>query len=214
MSKSPDAFRSIGEVSRLVGVAPHVLRYWESQFSQLSPVKRSDGRRYYRPDDVRLVAGLCQVMREEGMSIRGAKRLIAADRGAGLRQIGALRLGEARGDAPTELPGGPAVRLALPEPDTSATTIMPASLPGAEAITEAAAEPEFAFEFAEAPLAIPAPVTKASAAPLPQTDQAVPDHGAWLRQLSRTAARLRRAQPSALPPQLARLLRHAAAGAR
>ena len=49
MSKSPDAFRSIGEVSRLVGVAPHVLRYWESQFSQLSPVKRADGRRYYRP---------------------------------------------------------------------------------------------------------------------------------------------------------------------
>ena len=82
MSKSPDAFRSIGEVSRLVGVAPHVLRYWESQFSQLSPVKRADGRRYYRPDDVRLAAGLCQVMREEGLSIRGAKRLITADRGA------------------------------------------------------------------------------------------------------------------------------------
>ena len=79
MSKSPDAFRSIGEVSRLVGVAPHVLRYWESQFSQLSPVKRADGRRYYRPDDVRLAAGLCQVMREEGLSIRGAKRLITAE---------------------------------------------------------------------------------------------------------------------------------------
>ncbi|UXU76357.1 MULTISPECIES: MerR family transcriptional regulator [unclassified Paracoccus (in: a-proteobacteria)] len=94
MSKSPDAFRSIGEVSRLVGVAPHVLRYWETQFAQLAPVKRADGRRYYRPDDVRLVAGLCQVMREEGLSIRGAKRLIAGDRGAGLRRIGAVRLGE------------------------------------------------------------------------------------------------------------------------
>lgn len=96
MSKSPDAFRSIGEVSRLVGVAPHVLRYWESQFPQLAPVKRADGRRYYRPDDVRLAAGLCQVMREEGLSIRGARRLIAADRGLGLREIGAARLGEAR----------------------------------------------------------------------------------------------------------------------
>lgn len=95
MDKSPDAFRSIGEVSRLVGVAPHVLRYWETQFTQLSPVKRGDGRRYYRPDDVRLVAGLCQVLREEGLSIRGAKRLITGDRGAGLRQIGATRLGEA-----------------------------------------------------------------------------------------------------------------------
>lgn len=108
MEKSPDAFRSIGEVSRLVGVAPHVLRYWETQFSQLSPVKRGDGRRYYRPDDVRLVAGLCQVMREEGLSIRGAKRLIAADRGTGLRRIGAARLGEAAmTDVPAPATGGP-----------------------------------------------------------------------------------------------------------
>lgn len=111
MSKSPDAFRSIGEVSRLVGVAPHVLRYWEAQFTQLSPVKRADGRRYYRPDDVRLVAGLCQVLREDGLSIRGAKRLITSDRGAGLREIGAARLGETPAeDAP------PAVRLVRPTP--------------------------------------------------------------------------------------------------
>ncbi|QEU09755.1 MerR family transcriptional regulator [Paracoccus yeei] len=98
MDKSPDAFRSIGEVARLVGVAPHVLRYWETQFSQISPVKRSDGRRYYRPEDLRLIAGLCQVLREEGLSIRGARRLIASDRGSKLRQIGARRLGEIRGE--------------------------------------------------------------------------------------------------------------------
>ena len=109
MGKSPDAFRSIGEVSRLVGVAPHVLRYWETQFSQLSPVKRSDGRRYYRPDDVRLVAGLCQVLREDGLSIRGAKRMIQSDRGAGLRRIGAARLGETSpGPAETPFPVLPA----------------------------------------------------------------------------------------------------------
>ncbi|WP_347268080.1 MerR family transcriptional regulator [Paracoccus sp. (in: a-proteobacteria)] len=107
MVKSPDAFRSIGEVSDLIGVAPHVLRYWESQFSQLAPVKRADGRRYYRPDDVRLAAGLCQVMREEGLSIRGAKRLIAADRGAGLRRIGATRLGEAPGENGHAAPAPP-----------------------------------------------------------------------------------------------------------
>lgn len=94
MGKSPDAFRSIGEVARLVGVAPHVLRYWEGQFPQLSPVKRADGRRYYRPEDVQLAAGLCEVMREEGLTIRGAKRLIAADRGAGLRSRGAARLND------------------------------------------------------------------------------------------------------------------------
>lgn len=120
MDKSPDAFRSIGEVSRLVGVAPHVLRYWETQFTQLSPVKRGDGRRYYRPDDVRLVAGLCQVMREEGLSIRGAKRLIAVDRGAGLRQIGARRLGEPAPVVATaivaEAPAKKAVAPARPSP--------------------------------------------------------------------------------------------------
>lgn len=118
MSKSPDAFRSIGEVSRLVGVAPHVLRYWESQFPQLAPVKRADGRRYYRPDDVRLAAGLCQVMREEGLSIRGAQRLIAADRGLGLRDIGAARLGEGLGQIADRPAASPAVRLALPETAT------------------------------------------------------------------------------------------------
>ncbi|WP_415635631.1 MerR family transcriptional regulator, partial [Paracoccus aminovorans] len=122
MSKSPDAFRSIGEVSRLVGVAPHVLRYWESQFPQLAPVKRADGRRYYRPDDVRLVAGLCQVMREEGLSIRGARRLIADDRGAGLREIGAARLGETLGGSAVQ--PAPAVRLAVP-----AVTAHPAGHP-------------------------------------------------------------------------------------
>lgn len=94
MAKSPDAYRSIGEVARLIGVAPHVLRYWEQQFSQLSPVKRADGRRYYRPDDVRLAAGLCEVLRVEGLTIRGAKRLIASDRGALVRQRGVVRLGE------------------------------------------------------------------------------------------------------------------------
>lgn len=123
MSKSPDAFRSIGEVSRLVGVAPHVLRYWESQFSQLSPVKRADGRRYYRPDDVRLAAGLCQVMREEGLSIRGAKRLISADRGANLREIGAARLGEMLGEASPGPAHAPAVQLVVPTAPTPSQSV-------------------------------------------------------------------------------------------
>ena len=93
MTKSPQAFRSIGEVARLVGVATHVLRYWESQFPALSPVKRPDGRRYYRPDDVALAAGLCEVMREDGLTIRGANLLIAKDKGASLRARGRARLG-------------------------------------------------------------------------------------------------------------------------
>ncbi|SDD69136.1 MerR HTH family regulatory protein [Paracoccus isoporae] len=93
MKKAADAFRSIGEVSQLVGVAPHVLRYWESQFPLFSPVKRRDGRRYYRPDDIRMAAGLCALLREDGMSIRGAKSQMATDRGAAVKARGAARLG-------------------------------------------------------------------------------------------------------------------------
>lgn len=94
MQKNADAFRSIGEVAKVIGVAPHVLRYWETQFSQLRPMKRPDGRRYYRPDDVRLAAGLCELLREEGLTIRGAKKLLARDRGESVRQRGAVRLAE------------------------------------------------------------------------------------------------------------------------
>lgn len=94
MRKAADAFRSIGEVSKLIGVPPHVLRYWETQFPQLAPVKRADGRRYYRPEDLHLAAGLCELLREEGMTTRGAARLIARDKGAALRARGLARLPE------------------------------------------------------------------------------------------------------------------------
>lgn len=169
MSKSPDAFRSIGEVSRLVGVAPHVLRYWEGQFTQLSPVKRADGRRYYRPDDVRLIAGLCQVLREEGLSIRGAKRLITADRGAGLRAIGKARLGE----NPTS---APAVRLAAPDMPPEAEN---ATLPEAVDV-----KPEKAARIKRRPAAA------GDSLPLfPELASIAPNE--WLSRLAATAARLR-----------------------
>ena len=95
MHKGADAYRSIGEAAKLVGVAAHVLRYWEGQFPQLKPVRRPDGRRYYRPDDVRLAAGLAAALREDGLTTRGAARLIAQDGGASLRARGAARLPEA-----------------------------------------------------------------------------------------------------------------------
>lgn len=117
MEKSADAYRSIGEVAKLIGVAPHVLRYWETQFPQLAPTKRADGRRYYRLDDVRLAAGLVEVMREEGLTTKGAARLIAQDRGAALRLRGAKRLpphlagnlaaGTHPAEAAQDLPGSP-----------------------------------------------------------------------------------------------------------
>ena len=79
MSKSPDAFRSIGEVSRLVGVAPHVLRYWESQFPQLAPVKRADGRRYYRPDDIALAERIHHLLHVKGYTVDGARKALSSE---------------------------------------------------------------------------------------------------------------------------------------
>ena len=92
MKKAANAYRTIGEAAKLVGVATHVLRYWESQFPQLKPFRRPDGRRYYRPDDIRLAAGLAELLREKGLTTRGAAKLIAADNGTALRIRGAARL--------------------------------------------------------------------------------------------------------------------------
>lgn len=211
MAKSPDAFRSIGEVSRLVGVAPHVLRYWEGQFTQLSPVKRADGRRYYRPDDVRLVAGLCQVLREEGLSIRGAKRLISADRGAGLREIGAARLGE----RPTGQKPAPAVRLARPgdSPTPPIQVITASDADDAEPLTPNSGT-EFVTTATTPPRKRARPVQPADSLPLfPDLGQSSPAE--WLARLGAVAVPLRTRLTAIAPlPEQAAALRERLATAR
>lgn len=77
--KAPDAFRTIGEVASLLGIRQHVLRYWEDQFPMLRPVKRSGGRRYYRPEDVRLVQQIDRLVHGQGYTLRGAKQAIEAE---------------------------------------------------------------------------------------------------------------------------------------
>lgn len=74
--KAPDALRTIGEVAQALGVRQHVLRYWEEQFPMLRPIKRSGGRRYYRPEDVRLVATIDRLVHREGYTLRGARLAI------------------------------------------------------------------------------------------------------------------------------------------
>ncbi|SHE58290.1 MerR HTH family regulatory protein [Ruegeria intermedia] len=76
MSKSPDAFRTISEVADWLGVQAHVLRFWESRFSQIKPVKRAGGRRYYRPNDMRLLGGIKKLLHEEGVTIKGVQRIL------------------------------------------------------------------------------------------------------------------------------------------
>lgn len=76
--KSPEAYRTIGEVSEMLGVAQHVLRFWESRFSQIKPVKRAGNRRYYRPDDIALIRRIRELLHDEGYSIRGVQKLLRA----------------------------------------------------------------------------------------------------------------------------------------
>jgi len=76
MSKSAKAFRNISEVSDWLETPTHVLRFWESKFSQIKPTKRSGGRRYYRPKDMLLIGGIKQLLHIEGHTIKGAKQVL------------------------------------------------------------------------------------------------------------------------------------------
>jgi DNA-binding transcriptional MerR regulator len=76
LDKSPDAFRTISEVADDLDIPQHVLRFWETRFTQIKPMKRSGGRRYYRPDDVDLLKGIRRLLYGEGYTIRGLQRIL------------------------------------------------------------------------------------------------------------------------------------------
>jgi DNA-binding transcriptional MerR regulator len=76
LDKAPDAFRTISEVAQELDIPQHVLRFWETRFSQIKPMKRSGGRRYYRPDDVDLLKGIRRLLYGEGYTIRGVQRIL------------------------------------------------------------------------------------------------------------------------------------------
>ena len=77
MAKDADAFRTIGELSDQLGVAQHILRYWETRFPQLQPLKRAGNRRYYRPEDVALVERINRLLHDDGYTIRGVQKVLA-----------------------------------------------------------------------------------------------------------------------------------------
>ncbi|MHA3976567.1 MerR family transcriptional regulator [Halovulum sp. GXIMD14794] len=76
VSKSPDAFRTISEVAEILEIPAHVLRFWESRFTQIKPVKRGGGRRYYRPQDIDLLRGIRDLLYSEGMTIKGVQKIL------------------------------------------------------------------------------------------------------------------------------------------
>ena len=119
MDKAPDAFRTISEVADELDIPQHVLRFWESRFPQIKPMKRAGGRRYYRPDDVDLLRGIRHLLYGEGYTIRGVQRILR-EQGPKIRAGGVAAGRGAAGAPPEEETPEAAEQLA---PDDAARTL-------------------------------------------------------------------------------------------
>jgi DNA-binding transcriptional MerR regulator len=116
LAKGPEAFRSISEASDALGVPQHVLRFWETRFSFIRPMKRAGGRRFYRPHDIVVLAEVRRLLHEEGYTIKGVQKLH--------RELGARRFA-APGDAAEPPPDPDALAAVTP----SGTTVAPPTEP-------------------------------------------------------------------------------------
>jgi len=237
MDKSPEAFRTISEVADTLDTPAHVLRFWESRFPQIRPVKRAGGRRYYRPADVALLTGIKRLLHEEGLTIRGVQKIL---REQGVRHVAGLAgMPEAdlsRLDSAVALEEAMAERFGtdLPEPlpvaevetaqifalETALRRHLPEPAPAAPAVT-----PDL-FDLLAVPVTPPLAavrpdeVAEAEADRLAPQDgtapetQATPVHADEAPDVSRAA--LLRAMPAPLPDELratllplhARLVQH------
>ena len=101
--KASDAFRTISEVAEHLDIPPHVLRFWETKFSSLRPLKRSGGRRYYRPDDVALLERIRDLLYKEGFTIKGAQKHLGTRQAGGTGLATASQADSGLADALTEL---------------------------------------------------------------------------------------------------------------
>lgn len=156
MGKSADAFRTISEVADWLEVPAHVLRFWESKFTQVKPVKRAGGRRYYRPADMRLLGGIKRLLHDDGMTIKGVQKLL---RDEGVSHVTALSPTLDDDDvATTPAPAPEQTRaqvLSFARPDTHAETPPDTALGPASEVPDTADTP--APERAQKPETTPAP---------------------------------------------------------
>jgi resuscitation-promoting factor RpfA len=154
MSKSADAFRTISEVADVLATPAHVLRFWESKFTQIKPVKRAGGRRYYRPADVALLGGIKQLLHEDGLTIRGVQKIL---KDQGVKHVSALaRLPDEDADdavfsaaegavmpaVRADAPATPEAEPDAPEPETPAPETPEPETPEPDAPEPEAPEPE------------------------------------------------------------------------
>jgi DNA-binding transcriptional MerR regulator len=166
IAKSPDAFRTISEVATDLDVPQHVLRFWESRFTQIKPVKRAGGRRFYRPDDVDLLRGIRALLYVDGLTIRGVQKILKE---RGLRHV--VMMGRGQAPAPYAAPPkivAPAPTEKKPEPKKRPSHLRavpsPMSLPFFDLLDNEPASP--------APVPKPAPVAKPVAAGLASEERA------------------------------------------
>ena len=148
MDKAPDAFRTISEVADDLDVPQHVLRFWETRFSQIKPMKRSGGRRFYRPDDVDLLRGIRRLLYGEGYTIRGVQRILKEQ---GIKSVQALS--DAGKAVPSLYALDDGVKLKLPRAEG-----------------DEAHETDAVFDGADEAPAPAAPLRRPLATPLPRVD--------------------------------------------
>ncbi|MEM1374068.1 MAG: MerR family transcriptional regulator [Pseudomonadota bacterium] len=128
MEKAQGAFRTISEVAHGLGTQPHVLRFWESKFRQIKPVKRAGGRRYYRPGDVALLGGIKKLLHEDGLTIKGVQKILKE---RGIKHVAALS-GDATSDGADESIVTKTAKTAKKPSNASAVRPKVEAVPGAD----------------------------------------------------------------------------------
>ncbi|WP_439155264.1 MerR family transcriptional regulator [Yoonia sp.] len=188
MAKAKDAFRTISEVAEWLDTPTHVLRFWESKFSQIKPVKGAGGRRYYRPEDMDLLGGIKQLLHEDGLTIKGAQKLL---REKGVKHVAMLGASITVELATPDMDQGPARPVASDAPTPHQDNLpfdTPSAAPG--------------FTHHPAASEDTTPVAPGDLPPLPDTMPAVPG-----RLLGRVPADLAglQARAAEIAPLVARL---------
>ena len=131
VEKSPDAFRTISEAAEELDVPQHVLRFWETRFTQIKPMKRAGGRRYYRPADVDLLKGIRSLLYKEGYTIRGVQKILKEDGVAYVSGVGRGEIEPRKRDSALESAPAPGTAKAAPR-RAAATPATQAVAPPAE----------------------------------------------------------------------------------
>jgi len=172
MVKSPDAFRTISEVADWLGIQAHVLRFWESKFTQVKPIKRAGGRRYYRPADMLLLGGIKKLLHDDGLTIKGVQKILREE---GMTHVSSLSapLDELDFAEPRPAPKPDIIR-----PETGVVLNFGGAksdaVPEADVSGEDAEEAEPAADLDENALPVEEPASATEATPVEEAPEAAP----------------------------------------